>query len=176
MAVFDYLIGNTDRHENNWMRKIAPYNEFGESITPILTPSGKPAVTKIGRPVYIDHGYCMPGQEMDLGGLAEFRAMQVGTGSGAREMYSQMEWDLDPDYLEGLITRLQRFADEGIGSGSQFPDSLTAKYGFVNDEVEALQYRADALVEHLRGGTFAELMVKHREENGLFGLQDSFIE
>ena len=169
MAVFDYLIGNTDRHESNWMRKIAPVNEFGESITPVLTPSGKPAVTKIGRPVYIDHGYSMPGQELDTGGLAEFRAMEVGTGSGGREIYAQMEWDLDPDYLEGMITRLQRFADDEV-------DEIVKQYGFVSDEVEALQYRADALVEHLRGGTFAELMVKHREVNGLWGLEDSFIQ
>ena len=43
-------------------------------------------------------------------------------------------------------------------------------------EIEAMQYRADALVERLRGGTFAELMVKHREDHGLWGLADSFIE
>jgi len=67
------------------------------------------------------------------------------------------------------LTRLQRFADDEV-------DEIVKQYGFVSDEVEALQYRADALVEHLRGGTFAELMVKHREVNGLWGLEDSFIQ
>jgi hypothetical protein len=155
MAVFDYLIGNTDRHEGNWMRKIH---------TGRVTASTRAT----GTPVYIDHGYSMPGQSRDMGGLAEFRAVEVGT-----EKYAQievgLEWDLEPDYLEGLITRVQKFADEDL-------DDMVKKYGFVSDEVEALQYRADSLVEHLRGGTFSELMVKHRETNGLFGLEDSFIE
>jgi hypothetical protein len=155
MAVFDYLIGNTDRHEGNWMRKIH---------TGRVTASTRAT----GTPVYIDHGYSMPGQSRDRGGLAEFRAVEVGT-----EKYAQievgLEWDLEPDYLEGLITRVQKFADEDL-------DDMVKKYGFVSDEVEALQYRADSLAEHLRGGTFSELMVKHRETNGLWGLEDSFIE
>jgi len=101
-------------------------------------------------------------------GTRENAIPAIHIAQGTFDMASQ--WDLDPDYLEGLITRLQRFAEEDI-------DRLTKRYsGFVSDEIEAMQYRADALVERLRGGTFAELMVKHREDHGLWGLADSFIE
>ena len=85
MAIFDYIIGNTDRHKNNWMRKIG--------------------TRKGGRPVYIDHGYVMAGQSMDNGGLTQWRCHAIESLSG-EDLY-----DFDPDWIEKLAVKISNFSD-----------------------------------------------------------------
>jgi hypothetical protein len=145
MSAFDYLIGNLDRHESNWLRK-----------------TSKVGKKRVGTPVYIDHGYCMPGQDMDLGGLSELRLMQ------ATQAYPEMEFEVDPDFGQNLATRIQKFVDEEA-------IELADKYGFSPAEVDAMIRRGDSVAERLRGGTFGQLLIQHDEEFGVWGLEDSYI-
>lgn len=146
MAVFDYLIGNTDRHENNWMRMVGVDVQAGR---------------RKGVPVYIDHGYSMPSQLKDLGGLAELRANSA--------MYARagMEYDMDPDWVQDLAERIQTFVDKDA-------TKLARSYGFSDEEIDALLRRGDSLAERLRGWNFSDILVKH-EQNGLWGVTDSYI-
>lgn len=169
MSVFDYLIGNTDRHHNNWMRKYKRLESTGQTaLEGSTSPRYKTLIEKNpvgdGRPIYIDHGYTMPSQSMDLGGLSEWRAMEAAE----RWVDMEMEYDFDPEWYEGLIKRIQKFVDEEA-------EDLARAYGFSHDEIDAMLRRGDALLERLRGGTFSEMLVQH-EDNGLWGLQDDFIE
>ena len=168
MAVFDYLIGNTDRHHNNWMRKYTRLEKTGATAFEGSTPRVKTLIEKNpvgdGRPVYIDHGYSMPSQSMDLGGLAEFRAQEAAE----RWVSMQMEYDFNQEWYDDFIRSIQKFMDEDA-------EDLAKAYGFSYEETDAFLRRGDSLLERLRGGTFSELLVQH-EDNGLWGLQDDFIE
>jgi hypothetical protein len=150
MSAFDYLIGNLDRHDSNWLRKIHKGRVTATTRT-------------TGTPVYIDHGYCMPGQEMDLGGLSELRLME------ATQAYAGMEYDVDPEFVMGLADKIQKFLDEDA-------IKLADNYGFDMAEVEAMLSRGQSLTERLRMANFSSLLVKHNEEYGIWGVDDSFIE
>jgi hypothetical protein len=138
MAVFDYLIGNLDRHDANWMR------------------------LKDGKPVYIDHGYSMPGQALDMGGLTELRLYQ------AQEVYEGMEYDMDADWLQGLAVRVQNFVDNDA-------TTLARSYGFNADEIDAMLRRGDSVAERIRAGNFSYLLKSHVDDFGMYGVEDSYI-
>lgn len=151
MAVFDYLIGNTDRHENNFMRR---RRKPGRQPPGPLVPEGKP--------VYIDHGYSMPGQSLDNGGIAEFRCYV------ASNLSDGVEFDFDPDWIEAMAIKIQNFVDKDA-------TTLARSYGFDAEEIDALLRRGDSLAERLRGGNFSTLLQKHSMDYGLWGLDDSYI-
>jgi hypothetical protein len=148
MAVFDYLIGNADRHDQNWMRKIH-------------TGRVTPRTRRTGTPVYIDHGYVMPGQLMDSGGISEWRC------HAAQYFYEGIEYDLDPDWMQDMAVRIQTFVDKDA-------TTLARSYGFDAEEIDALLRRGDSLAERLRGGNFSSVVMKHWED-GAYGAEDSYI-
>jgi hypothetical protein len=75
-AIFDYLMGNTDRHGRNWMRHTTESGVYGR-----------------GRPVFIDHGYVIAED------LSEFRCDAVVA------MKAGQDWDVDQDHFFGAVYR-----------------------------------------------------------------------
>jgi len=98
IGVYDYLIGNTDRHSSNWMKIVD-------------TP----------KPVLIDHGYSFPKYIDDLddwAGLSEFRCSLVddiaSLYGGADEAFD----DLIPDAVKRkLVDRIRKIDIEDLAKG-----------------------------------------------------------
>jgi len=79
MSVYDYLIGNLDRHKRNWMRRLSD-----------------------GRPLMIDHGYVLPDYGPVNGMIREFRAGYYG------RINDGLDWSVDYTYKHKVIENLKK--------------------------------------------------------------------
>jgi hypothetical protein len=119
-TIFDYLIGNTDRHNRNIMRN-----------------------KRTGKTLAIDHGYSFPSRnglmefgmdaeysDFSLDGLDEWKCIP------SRNLGREVDFDYDPDDYYKILDRLENLDVQGIAS----------RYGFDRGETYAFEYRRRVLM------------------------------
>jgi len=144
MSIFDFIIGNTDRHNANYMRR-----NFD------------------GKPIYIDHGYSFPSSEdsiyKNILGTAELRMLQAQEFTDAHFN----DFDLDPDMINSLMVSLEKLIEN-----DDEVMKLMDKFGFDWDEQEAFWNRLNYVYDKMSSGDFWKVIARHSNEFYFQGFRD----
>lgn len=150
-TIFDYLIGNTDRHNRNILRS-----------------------KRTGKTLAIDHGYSFPSQRayanfgddaysLRPDGLEQFKSVP------SRSMYSYVDGEYDAKEYARILNKLEKL-DVAV---------IARRYNFSREETYAFEYRRKALVRLMEDervgeyfGDYHRLYMGNWPEERLFGLEN----